>query len=233
MFTNATSFLQLISKRNWFRILLVVMLLLTLLKKDFSFRIQLRNKIDTAAPKQEYNREAASQKSVLSDNGKIAASEVFSLNPFGAGNQKTMQDRLWEVDRKKHLAFIKRFKKVAKSEAKKYGIPASIILANGLLLSSAGTDPIAAEGNNYFAIPCTPDWIGKTQEVNGICYRVYDRAWTSFRDHSLYLTTTIGATIDLPDNDDYQAWAKLLENVGFVPDRQFILQAIEEYDLDD
>ena len=46
--------------------------------------------------------------------------------------------------------FIKRFAHGAITEQKKYGIPASITMANALLNSWAGQAPWAKEGNNIF-----------------------------------------------------------------------------------
>ncbi len=105
-------------------------------------------------------------------------------------------------------AFVDRFRHVAATEEKKFGVPAAIILANGLYHSRAGTSEAVTRANNYFALPCTPDWKGATISLGGRCYRSYDNAWLSFRDHSKLLSPW---AMRLPAND-FAAWARLLEN---------------------
>ena len=56
--------------------------------------------------------------------------------------------------------YIERFKEVAVQEMNKYGIPASITLAQGLLESGNGNSSLARESNNHFGIKCA-DWKGK------------------------------------------------------------------------
>ena len=223
-----------LGRSNWLKIIILLIITLTLLKKDFSFHIQMNGAEKKSAPTPALQRKKSPPKSpILSDKDEIAVSEVLSFNPFAEKEKLSAEAIFWKMDKKKHLDFIRRFRKVAKAEGRKFNLPPAIILANGLLLSAAGSSKIAVDGNNFFAIPCTADWQGKTQQIDGICYRVYDRAWTSFRDHSLYLTTNIEWGDTLPDEQDYQGWAKLLELVGFVSNRQSLVKIIEEYDLDE
>ena len=51
-------------------------------------------------------------------------------------------------------AYIERFKNVALTEQKKYGIPASITLAQGILESNAGRSKMAIKEKNHFGIKC-------------------------------------------------------------------------------
>ncbi len=124
-------------------------------------------------------------------------------------------------------AFVKRFAHVAVGEKQKYGIPASLILANGLLVSQAGKQDLARRANNFFALPCTPSWRGDRLEYDGSCFRAYENAWTSFRDNSIYLTE--GALSDLPplESDDYRGWARALEAAGFYPEGVHARQVID------
>ncbi len=105
-------------------------------------------------------------------------------------------------------AFVERFGHVAATEEKKFGVPAAIILANGLYQSRAGTSEAVTRGNNYFALPCTSDWKGATISLGGKCYRSYDNAWLSFRDHSKFLAPW---AMRLPAND-LDGWARVLES---------------------
>ena len=55
---------------------------------------------------------------------------------------------------KKQLAYVRRFAKVARAEMQRYGIPASIKLAQGLIESNAGESPLARRNHNHFGIKC-------------------------------------------------------------------------------
>ena len=58
--------------------------------------------------------------------------------------------------------YIKRYSGLAVEQREKYGIPASITLAQGLLESGAGQSSLAREANNHFGIKCGNAWKGKT-----------------------------------------------------------------------
>ena len=66
---------------------------------------------------------------------------------------------------KQYDDYIKKYRDLAVQEMKKYHIPASITLAQGLLESGAGKSTLARKSNNHFGIKCGSDWRGKTQAV--------------------------------------------------------------------
>ena len=57
--------------------------------------------------------------------------------------------------------YIAQYGSMAVDQMKKYGIPASITLAQGLLESDAGRSTLAVKCNNHFGIKCHNDWTGK------------------------------------------------------------------------
>lgn len=58
--------------------------------------------------------------------------------------------------------YIHKYKDLAVDEMKRYRIPASITLAQGLLESGAGKSTLARKSNNHFGIKCGGDWTGRT-----------------------------------------------------------------------
>ena len=66
---------------------------------------------------------------------------------------------------------------LAVEQMNKYGIPASITLAQGLLESGAGKSELARKSNNHFGIKCGGDWNGRTvshnDDARGECFRAY------------------------------------------------------------
>ena len=179
--------------RHWFKIGLVGLMLYAFLNKDFSFNIQIHAPERPAAQPEDYQTGRAARRETLTDNGEPAEKTGNRLDLFPAwsgGDSEHLILRLNRLEAEEIERFIERFSHVAETEQEKYGIPASIILANSLLHGEAGRHYLVKRGNNYFGLPCTDDWQGQTQDgEKGECLRRYDNAWMSFRDHSLYYTT--------------------------------------------
>ncbi|MCF1422510.1 glucosaminidase domain-containing protein [Mangrovimonas futianensis] len=136
------------------------------------------------------------------------------------------------------VAYINLYHAVAMEEMKLYGIPASITLAQGILESGSGKGRLSVEANNHFGIKCH-DWTGakiyhdddRSQE----CFRKYNDAKYSFRDHSLFLKERkrYYKLFEL-DPDDYRGWAKELRAAGYATDRRYpekLIDLIERYQL--
>lgn len=139
-----------------------------------------------------------------------------------------------------HLQYIDKYKDLAISQMKKYGIPASITLAQGLLESDAGRSMLAVEGNNHFGIKCHSDWTGKKMyhddDRRDDCFRVYRNVEGSFEDHSLFLTThsRYAFLFDLKPTD-YVGWARGLKKAGYATNPAYaekLIEIIERYNLD-
>ena len=115
-------------------------------------------------------------------------------------------------------------------------MPASIILAQGLLQSLAGQHPAVEKGHNYFLLPCTDDWEGQTQDgERGTCLRRYDNAWMSFRDNSLYLTSGENGHLRRLKGADHREWAEALQHTKGNDNDQLakqLLNVIREFGLD-
>lgn len=138
------------------------------------------------------------------------------------------------------LAYIDQYKGIAESNMSQYGIPASIILAQGILESGAGTGPLSAMANNHFGIKCHKDWTGESvrhdDDSEQECFRKYQDPSESYRDHSLFLTgrSRYAGLFEL-DKGDYQAWAKGLRAAGYATDPKYpekLIGLIERYELD-
>jgi flagellum-specific peptidoglycan hydrolase FlgJ len=136
--------------------------------------------------------------------------------------------------------YIVRFKDIAVAEMNKYGIPASITLAQGLLESGNGNSRLARESNNHFGIKCTSEWKGKTvlhdDDAVGECFRVYKDPEESFRDHSEFLKRARYAPLFKLDKNDYRGWAEGLKQAGYATNPRYaelLVGIIERYRLND
>lgn len=124
--------------------------------------------------------------------------------------------------------FLDRFGDVAVTEQMKFQVPASIILANAILLSDLGANGPSAEASNYFMLPCTRSWTGDSMDLGNACYRWYDSAWDSFRDHSEFLEKNL----DPKDLNTIEDWAKAIDQIGWTNVKaKDILGTIHKYNL--
>ncbi len=134
--------------------------------------------------------------------------------------------------------YIARYKDIAIEEMNRYGIPASIKLAQALLESGNGNSTLAREANNHFGIKCTPEWVGgkayKDDDMRNDCFRVYERVEDSFKDHSQFLLRNRYAALFELDKDDYQGWARGLKSAGYATNPRYaelLINLIERYEL--
>lgn len=136
-------------------------------------------------------------------------------------------------------AYIDKYAHYAVQEMYRSGVPASITLAQGMLESRYGLSELASKGNNHFGIKCH-DWKGKTMKMDddkkGECFRVYDSAYESFKDHSDFLRyrNRYHFLFDYKTSD-YKSWAYGLKQAGYATDPQYaskLIRIIEDYNLD-
>lgn len=226
-------------KRNWFKIGIVLLLLYVAFRKDLSFNVNLNapTPSETPMPKGQIpgkkSREIFTEKLENSTVQEPNKTQKFNFSPLGS-NSTNREPDIFKQDGEKVQKYIRRFANVAIKEREKFGIPASITIANALLHSNAGDRLMAQKGNNQFGLVCTEDWIGETGSYEKACYRHYPNAWTSFRDHSLYITTGPMAPLKTLDSRDYEAWAKALELENFSTQNNlayYLLKIIEEFQL--
>lgn len=138
-----------------------------------------------------------------------------------------------------YLAYIEQWKETAVQNQADYGIPASIIMAQALLESAAGTSELALNARNHFGIKCTSEWFGGVyyydDDSKGECFRQYANAAESFKDHALFLQRPRYATCFEIAIEDYEGWAYRLKACGYATDKNYapkLIKIIEDYRLD-
>ena len=123
-------------------------------------------------------------------------------------------------------AYIQKYHKIAIKHMKKYRIPASITLAQGILESGSGRSALTVATNNHFGIKCKNEWNGKTYYKNddrrNECFRKYDSAEDSFEDHALFLAQRkVYAPLFKYQVTDYKKWAKGLKKCGYATNPKY------------
>jgi len=134
--------------------------------------------------------------------------------------------------------YIDQYKDLAIAQMQKYGIPASITLAQGVFESAAGQSRLARLGNNHFGIKCH-GWRGEAiyhdDDRTGECFRAYPTPYDSFEDHSKFLKNgkryqrlfTLKRT-------DYKGWARGLKAAGYATNPAYadrLIDLIQLYKL--
>lgn len=114
-------------------------------------------------------------------------------------------------------------------QMRRYGIPASVILAQGIIESANGQSELSRLGNNHFGIKATSSWLD-----NGGRYLVYtdDRpdekfcsypsAAESYEHHSRFLKENSRyASLFNLRVDDYAGWADGLQKAGYATSNSY------------
>ncbi len=230
-------------QQHWFKIALMSVVLYLFIQKDFRFSINLNSPVESESREmspENQQFQAAPKKEIFTERKKEFTKilDKFEMPyPFSGSTKVSLMDNLAKVDDKMKHDYLKRFARVVINERRKYGIPSSIILACGLLQSQGGQRDIAKQGNNHFALTCSLGWEGDSGAYQNTCYRHYENAWTSFRDHSTYLTSGKFGQLTTLESTDYKAWAKGLERLGYgnkMDDlASHLVSIIETYGLDE
>ncbi|GHT76342.1 N-acetylmuramoyl-L-alanine amidase [Bacteroidia bacterium] len=142
--------------------------------------------------------------------------------------------------------YIEKHNTIAVMQMHKYKIPASIILAQGILESGWGLSECASKHNNHFGVKADSSWKGEiiylpTKEfrngkmVNEHAYfRKYSRVADSYEDHSIFLKKPRYAGLFSLEITDYQGWAHGLQRCGYATDPDYgnkLIQLIENQKL--
>ncbi|HPD96213.1 MAG: glucosaminidase domain-containing protein [Bacteroidales bacterium] len=142
-------------------------------------------------------------------------------------------------DRLSREEYIEKYSPIAINNMKKYGIPASITLAQALLESDNGNSELARKANNHFGIKCHNDWTGAKMyhddDRKHECFRKYDEPEKSFFDHSQFLLSAQRyAFLFKLGSTDYKAWAHGLKKAGYATNPrypQLLIKIIEDNNL--
>ena len=139
----------------------------------------------------------------------------------------------------KNQEYAQQYAEYAMEQMRRYGIPASVTLAQGILESSNGQSRLARNENNHFGIKCKRNWTGDKvyydDDAKGECFRSYPSVEASYRDHAEFLDSQPRYdSLFAYSSDDYKSWARGLKAAGYAtaPDyAQRLTRIIEENQL--
>jgi len=145
----------------------------------------------------------------------------------------------WSQNNVATIAYINQYKTIAIKEMKRTGVPASITLAQAIVESNSGESNLAKNHNNHFGIKCKSDWTGaktyQDDDAKQECFRAYEAAELSFKDHSNFLKNRPNyVDLFLLDPVDDTAWAYGLKKAGYATASDYpkkLLKIIDDYEL--
>jgi len=206
----------------WLKIIAVLLIGYIIMKKDFQFNMAFNSPFSLFTDDQYSNNEYA----------KATTFSALESNPYAPVSANTLQE-------KKALAFINKYKEMAITEMKKFGIPASIKMAQALIESRAGQSRLALNNNNYFGMKCFSSKCKKghctnaTDDHHKDFFRKYQNVQESWRAHSSLISQGRYASLSQFGND-YKKWATGLKKAGYATDKNYakkLINTIEKYKL--
>lgn len=139
---------------------------------------------------------------------------VGSGSMFVAGSGEVMRPKRKRTEAElKQLAYVERYAKTAREESAKFGFPASIALAQGILESGSGGSKMARTINNHFGMKCMSRRCHKghcanfSDDTHKDFFLKFPSAWASWRAHSKLITSGRYAGI----KGGYKTWARELK----------------------
>jgi len=212
-------------KVPWFKLTIVLLAGYVLMFKDMNFNIALKAPFATIVGDDDE-----------SESNDYMAQTVANTDPKSNPYAPVSSKHLTEAETKK---FIKDYAPVAIKEMNKFGIPASIKMAQALVESRAGKSRLARNNNNFFGIKCFSKKCRKghctnaTDDHHKDFFRKFGNDWESFRAHSKLLSQ--GRYKKLHKyGKDYKKWATGLRQVGYATDKRYdkkLINIIKKYKL--
>ena len=123
-------------------------------------------------------------------------------------------------ERQTREEYVEKYKAIAIAHMERYGIPASITMAQGILESDSGNSYLSRTSNNHFGIKCKKSWTGRKvyhdDDAKGECFRAYPSVEASYQDHADFLDQSPRYdSLFVYASDDYRSWARGLKACGY------------------
>lgn len=123
----------------------------------------------------------------------------------------------------KNQSYADQYAEAAMEQMKRYGIPASVTLAQGMLESSNGESELSRLGNNHFGIKATASWLKNggeyliyTDDKPNEKFCKYSSVADSYEHHSKFLANNKRyAKCFQLSPDDYKGWTKGIAKAGY------------------
>lgn len=217
------------------KLLILVIIMFAILHEPIASVENTVNFAASSSNTKEKTRDAKSKSRGNSTTAGVGSGVSFDLSPASADELKT-------PDVKQYIAT---FSASSIAEMDKFGIPASITMAQAIIESRSGTSVLAVRHNNHFGIKCFSKTCPKghcsnhTDDHHKDFFRIYSAKDGSWRAHSEFLVHQARYKGLLKYGKNYKIWALKLKEFGYATDPTYdkkligIIERYELYKLDD
>lgn len=126
--------------------------------------------------------------------------------------------------------YIERYAEYAMEQMRRYGIPASITLAQGIIESADGRSPLANSANNHFGVKGTynGNYVLADDDKPNEKFKKYDNVGQSYEDHSkVLMAQRYQQYVRKLSHDDYKGWAAGIKKGGYASDSNYVSTLVD------
>lgn len=157
---------------------------------------------------------------------------TLSLQPMMAAGEKT-EPKANQISLRKTMSksseYVDKYAEAAMEQMRRYGIPASVTLAQGILESGSGQSELSRKGNNHFGIKASLSWLESggrylvyTDDKPNEKFCQYASVADSYEHHSLFLKgNSRYSTLFALSPDDYVGWTNGLQKAGYATSKSY------------
>lgn len=121
--------------------------------------------------------------------------------------------------------YIDQYAEYAMEQMRRYGIPASVTLAQGIIESANGKSTLAETANNHFGVKGTFNgaYVVANDDKPNEKFKKYDNVGQSYEDHSkVLMASRYQKYVSSLSPDDYKGWAAGIKKGGYATDSNYV-----------
>ena len=121
--------------------------------------------------------------------------------------------------------YIDQYAEYAMEQMRRYGIPASVTLAQGIIESANGKSTLAETANNHFGVKGTFNgaYVVANDDKPNEKFKKYDNVGQSYEDHSkVLMASRYQKYVSSLSPDDYKGWAAGIKKGGYAADSNYV-----------
>lgn len=121
--------------------------------------------------------------------------------------------------------YIDQYAEFAMEQMRRYGIPASVTLAQGIIESANGKSTLAETANNHFGVKGTFNgaYVVANDDKPNEKFKKYDNVGQSYEDHSkVLMASRYQKYVSSLSPDDYKGWAAGIKKGGYATDSNYV-----------
>jgi len=231
--------------KNWMKVGFLSACAFFALQKDLNFNVNFKSKEALSSTVAATTQPMALNVSNINDQSKTTTTKkghfLFAPSTSSKGVPTGVEKPIVMTKKvKKQLAYVQKYSKIAQAEMEKYGIPASVTLAQGLIETNAGASSLATKNNNHFGIKCFSRKCKKghcsnfSDDTHKDFFRTYKDAKESFRSHSELLVGKRYRHLKKLGTKNYKDWAIGLRKAGYATDKRYhhkLIRLVEDLHL--